>query len=105
MDKKKLEEIKTAKKKVVDGSLTLWNARLDELVEGDYNRDFINFIGGSVDNVALTNICGCPEPGSPVCQCKCPPSSLIDYDSRINVMGQMINEIGEEIKAIKKKLK
>ena len=103
MDKKKLESVKAAKKQIVEGSLTIWNARLDELAEGGHTKDLIDFVGSSVDDAALTNICGCPEPGSPKCGCKC--GNPIDFDSRINVMGQMINEIGQEVKAIKAKIK
>ena len=65
MNEKQVKEIKDAKLKVVEGSLTLWNARFDALKEAGYTVDLIN-------HIALTDICGCGE-GSPVCICTCPP--------------------------------
>ena len=103
MNEKQLEAIKAAKKKIVDGSLTIWNARLDALSEGGHEMDLINFAGNSVEDIGLTNVCGCPEPGSPKCGCK--PFDPFDFDNRINEIGQMVNEIRVELKGLKGKVK
>lgn len=102
LEEKQLQSIKLAKKKIVEGSLTIWNARLEALAEGGYNREIINHIGSAVDDVSLTNICGCPDPDSPKCGCSL--DNPIDFDSRINEMGNKINEISAELKAIRNKL-
>lgn len=103
MDEKQLQKIKDAKKKVVDGSLVLWNARVDALAEAGYKEELINFIGSSVDDIAWTDICGCPGPDSP--KCGCAIDDPLAFDSRINEMGQKINQISQELAVISKKLK
>ncbi|RQD74121.1 MAG: hypothetical protein D5S01_07055 [Halanaerobium sp. MSAO_Bac5] len=105
MDKKQLQDIKEAKKKIVEGSLTIWNARLDALAERGNIRDLINYVGRSVDDVSWTNICGCPEPDSPVCFCGCPPDDNEHLYNHINEMGRKINLILENINDIKSNFK
>ncbi|ADQ14457.1 hypothetical protein [Halanaerobium hydrogeniformans] len=105
MDKKKLQDIKEAKKKIVEGSLTIWNARLDALAERGNIRDLINYIGGPVVDDSWTNICGCPEPDSPVCFCSCPPDNSEDLYYHINEMGRKINLILENIDDLRNNFK
>ncbi len=117
MDKKKLQEIKEAKKKIVDGSLTLWNARLDELVTMGRPKDLINYLGNPLESGGPANVCGCPS--NPVCGCEpcngnCPPDDdddetgrrLFDdrIDDRINEMSGRINLISQDINFIKDKI-
>jgi len=101
MNEKQVKEIKDAKQKVVEGSLTLWNARFDALKEAGYTVELIN-------HIAWTDICGCGG-GSPVCFCNCPPvkkcSDQPEWDSGINEMNKAIVELGQEIKRIKEKIK
>jgi hypothetical protein len=101
MDKKRLQEIKAAKQKIVEGSLTIWNARLDALVEEGYSRDIIN-------HISAVDICGCGG-GSPICGCDCPApfttcSSIPDLDHTIVEMNKSINELAQELKSIKEML-
>lgn len=96
MNEKKFQEIKEAQKKIVEGSLTIWNARLDALIEAGRAKDIL-------DHISLTNICGCPEPGSPVCQCSCPPA--LDLNHSIYEMKNTIVELGKEIQELKKFIK
>lgn len=98
MDEKQLQAIKAAKKKMVDGSLTIWNARLDALHDAGLSQEVINHIGSPADS-AWTDICGCPGPGSP--KCGCGLDNPIDFDTRINEMNQKINAIQQDIKKIK----
>ncbi len=101
MNAKQLQEIKDAKKKIAEGSLTIWNARADALAAEGQTRDLLNFVGSPLESGrAATNICGCPEPGSPVCFCKCPPAV---FDSRIFELGGRINEFAQEVQALKEK--
>lgn len=104
MDVKKVEALKEAKKKVVDGSLVIWNARLEALAEGRFEKDLINFIGTAVDSIGLTNVCGCPEPGSPVCECSCPPPGD-EINSRINEMREQINQLSKTVQILAEKIK
>lgn len=102
MNDKQAKEIKLAKQKVVEGSLTLWNARLDALVEGGYSGELIN-------HLTAVDICGCGG-GSPICGCDCPApfttcSSKPVWDHGINEVNKAIVELGQEIKAIKEKIK
>jgi hypothetical protein len=102
MDRKQMEEIKAAKKKIVEGSLTIWNARLDALMEEGYSRDII-------DHISAVDICGCGG-GSPICGCDCPPpfsscSSYPEWDHTINEMNKSIVELTQEIKDIKERIK
>ncbi len=101
MDKKQVQAIKLAKQKVVEGSLTLWNARLDALVEGGYTGELIN-------HLTAVDICGCGG-DSPICGCDCPDpfttcSSLPNWEHGINEINKAIVELGQEIKAIKEKV-
>ncbi len=93
MDRKQMEEIKAAKKKIVEGSLTIWNARLDALMEEGYSRDII-------DHISAVDICGCDCP-PPFSSC----SSYPEWDHTINEMNKSIVELTQEIKDIKERIK
>jgi hypothetical protein len=45
----KLAEIKQAKAKVVEGSLAIWNARLDAMVQAGYVQDAIDQLRSAVE--------------------------------------------------------
>lgn len=102
-DGKKLEMIKEGKRQIVEGSLTIWNARMEALAELGYDEDFINHLGSPADDVMWKDVCGCGG-GSPICNCKkCDGLGIFDHS--IYEMSQKINEIGKEISVIKEKLK
>lgn len=101
MDKKQVMEIKAARQKIVEGSLTLWNARLDALIEGGYTGELANHINA-------VDICGCGG-GSPICGCDCPApfttcSSKPGWDPGINELSRTIVDMEKEIKAIREQL-
>ncbi|HCF48739.1 MAG TPA: hypothetical protein DER60_00560 [Syntrophomonas sp.] len=101
MDEKRLQEIKIAKQKIVEGSLTIWNARLDALMEEGYSRDII-------DHISAVDICGCGG-GSPICGCDCPApfttcSNVPNLDHTINEMNKSIIELAQEMKTIREKI-
>ncbi len=58
----KIEEIRKAKNQIVDGSLTIWNSRLDALIKAGDIRGAIDHIGSPVersDNCGCGNNCRC----------------------------------------------
>ena len=100
MDKRKIQELKDAKQKITEGSLTLWNARLDALIAGGYSGELIN-------HITAVDICGCGG-GSPICGCDCPApftscSSQPSWDHGINEINQALVVLTKEVKALKEK--
>lgn len=54
--RKRMDEIVKAKRQVVEGQLTLWNTRLDALVEAGDARGVIDALTARLDDI---NNCGC----------------------------------------------
>jgi len=58
----RMEEIKKAKSQIVEGALTIWNARLEALVRAGDLRGALNQMIKPVelaDNCSCGNNCGC----------------------------------------------
>ena len=92
---KKINEIKKAQQTLAESTLTLWNARLEAMqVTNTPLQDIMDHM--------LTNVCGCPEPGSPKCGCSL---NMNFGEDRINEMHKAINEIALELKLVKEKIK
>lgn len=107
MDEKQLHALKEAKKKISEGSLVIWNTRLDALAAAGSTEDLINFAGTAPEWHGWVDICGCGG-GSPKCACPCSPTGTITEDpswgTQINEMNKQIYELGKEIKALRQKL-
>lgn len=61
-----LEEIKKAKAKVVEGQLTIWNARLESLVDAGNLQAVLDHMTSPIewgDNCDCQGNCNCAEPG------------------------------------------
>lgn len=61
-----IEEVKKAKEKIVEGSLTIWNARLDALIRAGDVRGVLVHMTSPVewgDNCDCQGNCNCAEPG------------------------------------------
>lgn len=62
MNMEKWEECKAAKAKIVEGSLTIWNARLDSLVQTGDIKAILNQLVNPAETGFLDNCdCGCGE--------------------------------------------
>ncbi len=69
-----LEKVMEAKRKIVEGSLTIWNARLETLAKaGDY-REVLQAAASAIET-GEGNGCPCNGncPTKPDSQCSCPP--------------------------------
>jgi hypothetical protein len=63
MDREKMSELVGAKKQILDGSLTIWNARLDALMNVGEMEDVFDHLQSPVE--LLADNCGCGN------NCKC----------------------------------
>lgn len=75
LPKGKLQEVIEAKKRIVEGSLVIWNARLETLARAGHYGSVIDALadpvelGAEADNYGCD--CGCPT--TPDSKCECPP--------------------------------
>lgn len=59
----KIEEIKKAKSQIIEGSLTIWNARLDALSRAGDIKGALNQLVSPIEAGIFDN-CGCNSPCS-----------------------------------------
>lgn len=131
MDKKVLQDVKEANKKLSEGSLALFNARLDALANVGRDKDLVDYLMRRKEgfvfgdqptndncNCPPTNAnCPCPEGGPKVINQVCPPqceepdpqpddTELSGLVTRhFNEMSGIINILKKDIEDIKNRLK
>jgi len=103
-----LDEIKRAKQTIAEGTLALWNIRLEAMIAAGFPlKDILK----NVDDEP-TNVCGC-EDGGAICVCPCSypnmdcncPTDYFGRDHLIYNMNQSIVNLAQEIKLIGEKIK
>lgn len=112
MNDNQVKEIKEAKRKIVDGGLTIWNTRLDMMFAAGRLKDILDHIGSPADgddpdggpNIPIT--VGC-EACVPLSICDCPPNDNCSVpelpDERINEIVERLNTIEAKVSKIQEK--